>query len=57
MTKYEVGVYLTSFNVVNIEAGTEREAKDIALKQCGPGELELFTYKRAEAIIEDDLDA
>ena len=32
MTKYEVGVYLTSFNVVNIEAGTEREAKDIALK-------------------------
>ena len=57
MTKYEVGVYLTSFNVVNIEAGTEREAKDIALKQWGAGEFELFTDKRAEAIIEDELDA
>lgn len=57
MTKYEVGVYLTSFNVVNIEADTERKAKDIALKQWGAGELELFTDKRAEAIIEDELDA
>ena len=53
MTKYEVGVYLTSFNVVNIEAGTEREAKDIALKQWGAGELDLFTDKRAEAMIEE----
>ena len=57
MTKYEVGVYLTSFNVVNIEAGTEREAKDIALKQWGAGELELFTDKRAEANIEEVLNA
>ena len=57
MTKYEVGVYLTNFNVIDVEADTEREAKDIALRLWGAGELELFPDKRAEVVIEDKLDA
>ena len=57
MPKYAVGVYLTSFNVIDVEADTEREAKEFALKLWGTGELELFPDKRAEAMIEEVLDA
>ena len=57
MPKYEVGVYLTSFNVIDVKADTEREAKDIALRLWGAGELELFPDKRAEAMIEDEVNA
>ena len=42
MTKYEVGVYRTSFNSIEVEADTEQEAKDFALRMEGTGELELF---------------
>ena len=57
MPRNEVGVYRTSFNADEIEADTEREAKDIALRQWGAGELELFPDKRAEAMIEDEVNA
>ena len=57
MPKYEVGVYLTSFNVIDVEADTEREARDIALTLWDAGELELFPDKRAEAMIEDEVNA
>ena len=53
MKKFEVGVYRTSFNSVVVEAGSEQEAKDIALIMEGIGELELFADKRAEAMIEE----
>ena len=53
MKKFEVGVYRTSFNSVVVEAGSEQEAKDIALRMEGIGELELFADKRAEAMIEE----
>ena len=53
MTKYEVGVYRTSFNSIEVEADTEQEAKDFALRMEGTGELELFPDKRAEALIEE----
>tara|TARA_B100000131_G_scaffold321718_1_gene373432 strand:+ start:2492 stop:2656 length:165 start_codon:yes stop_codon:yes gene_type:complete len=53
--KYEVGVYRTSFNTVEIEADTEQEALDKALTLEGEGELELFADKRAEAMIENVL--
>ena len=52
MSKYEVGVYRTSFNSILVEADTEQEAKDFALRMEGTGELELFPDKRAEAVIE-----
>tara|TARA_Y100000817_G_C16705906_1_gene477015 strand:+ start:87 stop:353 length:267 start_codon:yes stop_codon:yes gene_type:complete len=55
MPKYEVGVYRTSFNSVYVEADTEQEAKDFALRLEGTGKLELFPDKRAEATIEDSL--
>ena len=53
MKKFEVGVYRTSFNSVVVEAGSEQEAKEIALRMEGIGELELFADKRAEAMIEE----
>ena len=53
MKKFEVGVYRTSFNSVVVEAGSEQEAKDIALRMEGIGELALFADKRAEAMIEE----
>ena len=56
MPKYEVGVYRTSFNSIEVEADTEQEAKDFALRMEGTGELELFPDKRAEAMIEEGLD-
>tara|TARA_R100001163_G_C4936446_1_gene110115 strand:- start:413 stop:577 length:165 start_codon:yes stop_codon:yes gene_type:complete len=52
MSRYEVGVYRTSFNSVYVEADTEQEAIDFALRMEGTGELELFPDKRAEAMIE-----
>ena len=57
MMKYEVGVYRTSFNSVHVEADTEQEAIDFALRMEGTGELELFPDKRAEAMIEEGSDA
>ena len=57
MTKYEVGVYRTSFNSIEVEADTEQEAKDFALRMEGTGELVLFPDKRAEAMIEEGSDA
>ena len=53
--KFEVGVYRTSFNSVEIEADTEKEALDKALTLEGEGKLELFADKRAEAMIEQVL--
>ena len=52
MPKYEVGVYRTSFNSIEVESLAEEEAIDFALRMEGTGELELFPDKRAEAIIE-----
>ena len=51
MPKYEVGVYRTSFNSIEVEADTDEEAIDFALEMEGAGELELFADKRAEAMI------